>query len=126
MGAMVGFSAYWIVVGEVIGVALAWFLMAPRFKRLTDRYESMTIIDYLVSRFKSSTQTLRVISAISLCFFVLIYISAQIDATGSAFASFLAWDYPGGRHRGIHGGGRLLHRRRFSRRPLGPICFKAR
>ena len=93
MGALVGFSAYWIVVGEVVGVALAWFLMAPRFKRLTDQYESMTIIDYLVSRFKSSTQTLRVISAISLCFFVLIYISAQIDATGSAFASFLDWNY---------------------------------
>ena len=88
-----GFSAYWIVVGEVIGVALAWFLMAPRFKRLTDQYESMTVIDYLVSRFRSSTQTLRVISAISLCFFVLIYISAQIDATGSAFASFLDWNY---------------------------------
>ena len=93
MGAMVGFSAYWIVVGEVIGVALAWFLMAPRFKQLTDQYESLTVIDYLVSRFKSSTQTLRVISAISLCFFVLIYISAQIDATGTAFASFLEWEY---------------------------------
>ncbi|MYC59984.1 MAG: sodium/proline symporter, partial [Gammaproteobacteria bacterium] len=93
MGAMVGFSAYWIVVGEVIGVALAWFVMAPRFKRLTDKYESLTVIDYLVSRFGSSTRTLRVISAISLCFFVLIYISAQIDATGSAFASFLDWDY---------------------------------
>ena len=93
MGAMVGFSAYWVVVGEVIGVALAWFLMAPRFKRLTDQYGSLTVIDYLVSRFKSSTQTLRIVSAISLCFFVLIYISAQIDATGSAFAAFLEWDY---------------------------------
>ena len=93
MGAMVGFSAYWIVVGEVIGVGLAWFVMAPRFKQLTDKYESLTVIDYLASRFKSSTVTLRVISAISLCFFVLIYISAQIDATGSAFASFLDWNY---------------------------------
>ena len=93
MGAMVGFSAYWVVVGEVVGVTLAWFLMAPRFKLLTDRYESLTVIDYLVSRFRSSTQTLRVVSAISLCFFVLIYISAQIDATGSAFVSFLEWDY---------------------------------
>ncbi len=93
MGAMVGFSAYWIVVGEVIGVGLAWFVMAPRFKQLTDKYESLTVIDYLTSRFKSSTRTLRVISAISLCFFVLIYIAAQIDATGSAFASFLDWNY---------------------------------
>ncbi|MEQ8954684.1 MAG: sodium/proline symporter, partial [Gammaproteobacteria bacterium] len=93
MGAMVGFSAYWIVVGEVIGVAIMWFVMAKRFKRLTDEYESMTVIDYLVSRFRSKTNTLRIVSALSLAFFVLIYISAQIDATGSAFETFLQWDY---------------------------------
>ena len=93
MGAMVGFSAYWIVVGEVLGVAVAWFVMAPRFKRLTDSYDSMTVIDYLVSRFKSRTNTLRLLSAFALSIFVLIYISAQIDATGSAFETFLQWDY---------------------------------
>lgn len=93
MGAMVGFSAYWIVVGEVLGVAVAWFLMAPRFKRLTDRYESMTVIDYLVSRFRSRSHTLRLVSAVALSIFVLIYIAAQIDATGSAFETFLQWDY---------------------------------
>ena len=125
MGAMVGFSAYWIVIGEVIGVALAWFLMAPRFKRLTDQYESMTVIDYLVSRFKSSTQTLRVISAISLCFFVLIYISAQIDATGSAFASFLAWDYRVGAIVGFMVVAPIASPAVFSP-PPGPICFRAR
>lgn len=93
MGAMVGFSAYWIVVGEVLGVAVAWFAMAPRFKRLTDRYDSMTVIDYLVSRFRSRTNTLRLLSALALCIFVLIYIAAQIDATGSAFETFLQWNY---------------------------------
>ncbi len=93
MGAMVGFSAYWIVVGEVIGVTLAWFVMAPRFKRLTDRYQSLTVIDFLVSRFRSCSNTLRIVSAISLCFFVLIYIAAQIDSTGKAFSAFLEWEY---------------------------------
>jgi len=93
MGAMLGFSAYWIVVGEILGVALAWFVMAPRFKQLTDRYQSMTVIDYLVSRFQAKSYLLRVISAFALSIFVLIYISAQIDATGSAFESFLEWNY---------------------------------
>jgi sodium/proline symporter len=74
-------------------VAVAWFVMAPRFKRLTDKYESMTVIDYLVARFQSKSHLLRVVSAVSLCIFVLIYISAQIDATGSAFESFLQWNY---------------------------------
>jgi len=93
MGAMVGFSAYWVVVGEFLGVAGCWFLMAKRFKRLTDRYDSMTVIDYIVSRFRSKTHLLRILSAFALSIFVLIYISAQIDATGSAFETFLNWDY---------------------------------
>jgi sodium/proline symporter len=93
MGAMVGFSAYWVVVGEVLGVSIAWFLMANRFKRLTDKYDSMTVIDYLASRFRCKDNLLRVVSAIVLSVFVLIYISAQIDATGSAFERFLSWNY---------------------------------
>ena len=93
MGAMVGFSAYWIVFGEVLGVFVAWFLMGKRFKRLTDRYASLTMTDFLVSRFGSSSSTLRILSAVSLIVFVLIYISAQIDATGSAFEAFLGWPY---------------------------------
>lgn len=93
MGAMVGFSAYWVVVGELLGVAGCWFLMAKRFKRLTDKYDSMTVIDYMVSRFQSKTHVLRVLSAFVLSVFVLIYISAQIDATGSAFETFLELDY---------------------------------
>ncbi len=93
MGAILGFSAYWIVIGEAAGVFIAWFFMAPRFKTLTDKYESITVIDYLTNRFETKSNLLRIISAASLSFFVLIYISAQIDATGSAFEAFLKWDY---------------------------------
>ncbi|MFK7772469.1 MAG: sodium/proline symporter [Saprospiraceae bacterium] len=93
MGAMAGISAFWVVIGEVIGVAAAWFLMAKPFKKMTDEYKSITIPDYLVSRFKSKTHTLRKIAATVLSVFVIIYVSAQIDATGSAFESFLDWNY---------------------------------
>jgi len=93
LGAMVGVSGFWVVVGEVIGVSVAWFLMAERFKILTDKYNSITIPDYLVSRFKSTSHTLRIVAASALSLFVVIYVSAQIDATGSAFESFLGWNY---------------------------------
>ena len=93
MGAMAGVSAYWVVFGEVVGVFIAWFVMAKRFKRLTDEYDSLTVTDYLVSRFKANSHLLRIIASIALTVFVLIYISAQIDATGSAFERFLGWDY---------------------------------
>ncbi len=93
LGAMVGASAFWVVLGEVVGVAIAWFFMAERFKELSDKYHSITIPDYLVSRFNASGNTLRIIAATALSVFVIIYVSAQIDATGSAFESFLGWNY---------------------------------
>lgn len=93
LGAIAGVSAFWVVVGEVIGVSVAWFVLAKRFKWLTDKYDSITVPDYLVSRFKSKTHTLRIIAATVLAVFVVIYVSAQIDATGSAFEAFLGWNY---------------------------------
>ncbi|HFE47482.1 MAG TPA: sodium/proline symporter [Nannocystis exedens] len=93
MGAAVGYKALWVVLGEVLGVGLAWALLSRPFKRLTDRYDSITIPDYLESRFRDSAHSLRKIAAIALAIFVTVFVSAQIDATGKAFESFLGWDY---------------------------------
>ncbi len=93
MGAAVGVKAMWIVFGEILGVGLAWLWMARRFKRLTDNYDSITMPDYLESRFQDTTQRLRMASAFALVVFVTIYVSAQIDATGAAFETFLGWNY---------------------------------
>ncbi len=93
MGAAVGAKALWVVVGEVLGVAGAWLLLCRPFKRLTNRYASITVPDYLESRFADASRSLRLVSAGALVVFVTIYVSAQIDATGQAFEAFLGWDY---------------------------------
>ncbi len=93
MGALVGLQAFWVVLGEILGVAGAWLVMARRFKKLTDRYDSITVPDYLESRFRDDSQLLRKIAAASLVVFVTVYVSAQIDATGTAFETFLGWNY---------------------------------
>jgi len=93
MGAMIGMKAFWVVVGEVIGVACAWLLMCRRFKRLTDRYDAITIPDYLEARFRDESKRLRIVAAGALVVFVTIYVSAQIHATGTAFESFLGMNY---------------------------------
>ncbi|MDG1349472.1 MAG: sodium/proline symporter [Crocinitomicaceae bacterium] len=93
MGALSGFSAYWVVVGEVLGVAVSWWFMAKRFKRKSDTYGSITIPDYLESHFKSTKKTLRILSASILSIFVIIYVSSQIDVTGKAFESMMGLDY---------------------------------
>ena len=93
MGALAGLSAYWVVLGELLGVAISWFFMAKKFKRRTDKYKSITVPDYLVSHFKPKTHFLRILSASVLSIFVIIYVSSQIDATGIAFESLLGMNY---------------------------------
>lgn len=93
MGALAGYSAYWVVLGEFLGVFISWFYMSKLFKRRSDAYGSITIPDYLQSHFKSTTHTLRILSASVLSIFVVIYVSSQIDATGIAFESMLGINY---------------------------------
>lgn len=93
MGALMGLTAYWVVIGEVLGVAISWWFMAKPFKRATDHYGSITIPDYLDSRFNATSHKLRIIAASILSIFVVIYVSSQIDATGIAFESMIGIDY---------------------------------
>lgn len=93
MGAMAGYSGYWVVVGELLGVFVSWQFMAKRFKRRSDKFGAITIPDYLHSHFKSTTHTLRIIAAAVLVIFIVIYVASQIDVTGVAFRSMLGIDY---------------------------------
>ena len=54
------------------------FFLLHQFERLTDEYNSITIPDFLVSHFRSSTNTIRIIAAAALSIIVVIYVSAQI------------------------------------------------
>ncbi len=93
MGAIVGYSGYWVVVGELLGVFISWQFMAKRFKKRSDAYGAITIPDYLTSHFKSTSHTLRIIAASVLVIFIVIYVASQIDVTGIAFRSMLGIDY---------------------------------
>ena len=89
MGYAVGASAFWVVAGEILGVTGSWLVMARRFKRFTDRYDSITVPDYLESRLRDNGHVLRLIAAATLSIFVTIYAATQVHASGQAFFSFL-------------------------------------
>ena len=52
MGYAVGAQAYWVVVGEIVGIALSWGLISRRLKRLSDDHDSITVPDVLASKFE--------------------------------------------------------------------------
>ena len=78
MGAMMGVSAFWVVIGEVLGVFISWQFMAKKFKRLADEYDAITIPDYLVGRFQSTSNKLRIVAATVLSVFVIINILVDV------------------------------------------------
>jgi len=59
MAYAVGIHALWVVAGEVIGITLCWFLIARKLKIESDQYDSITVPDYLESRFQDSRHILK-------------------------------------------------------------------
>jgi len=93
MGYAVGFHALWVVLGEFIGVLIAWKYVARPFKEYTDRYDSITVPDYLESRFHDVGHVMRVISMVIIVSMVTAYTAAQLTASGKAFGAFMGTSY---------------------------------
>jgi len=82
MGYAVGAQAFWVVAGEVTGIALAWLLLSRRIKRLSDQSDSITVPDLLAARFNDRANVLRKISVLIIVVMVGAYVAAQMVATG--------------------------------------------
>lgn len=96
MGYLLGIHAFWIVLGEVLGVTLAWVFVARPFKAYTDRYDAITVPDYLEERFRDRSHLLRLVSAVVILSMAAVYTAAQLTAAGKAFDSFLGTGYSTG------------------------------
>lgn len=92
MGYAVGAQAYWVVVGEVTGVALSWLLVSRRLKRMSDATDSITVPDVLAARFAGTMRLITVIAVVIILVMVTAYVSAQMIATGKAVSSFIDID----------------------------------
>ncbi|MCB2213623.1 sodium/proline symporter [bacterium] len=96
MGWAVGVNAFWVLLGQVMGETMSWVYIARPFKRMTDRYNSITVPDYLESRFNDTRHILRWISTVVIITMVTSYLAAQLTATGKAFGEFLGLDFKTG------------------------------
>ncbi len=93
MGYAVGAQAYWVVVGEITGIALSWGLISRRLKRLSDDTDSITVPDVLAARFHDSWHIIRGIAVAIILIMVTTYVTAQMVASGKALSGFVGIDY---------------------------------
>lgn len=96
MGYLVGVQAYWVVVGEILGIGAAWWIVARRLKRLGDATDSITVPDILAAKFQDRWHLIRGIAVAIILVMVTAYVTAQMVATGKAFSSFLGMEYATG------------------------------
>ena len=96
MGYAAGAQAFWVVAGEVVGIALAWLLLSRRLKRLSDKSDSITLPDVLAARFNDRAHLLRKLSVLIILVMVGAYVAAQMVATGKAFSGFTELSYSSG------------------------------
>ncbi len=80
-----GFSIVWTCIGCSLGVMFNWMVLAPRLYKYAVRYDSLTIPDFLESRFNDRTRLIRIISVLTIFIFYVVYISAQFNAAGDVF-----------------------------------------
>jgi len=93
MGYAVGAQAYWVVVGELVGIALSWLLISRRLKRLSDETHSITVPDVLAARFNDSWHLIRAVAVVIILAMVTTYVTAQLVASGKALSEFVNMDY---------------------------------
>jgi len=96
MGYAVGAQAYWVVVGEILGIAMSWGLIARRLKRFGDETESITVPDVLAARFDDKWHLIRAVAVAIILSMVTIYVTAQLVASGKALQGFVGIDYKAG------------------------------
>ena len=96
MGYLVGIHAFWVVLGEVLGVCLGWVLISRPFKEYSSRFDSITVPDLLESRFRDGSRIIRRLSVVIIFAMVAVYLAAQLTGAGVAFDSFLGINYATG------------------------------
>lgn len=83
-----GLGESWIGIGLFVGAFINWIVVAPRLREQTERYDnSLTIPQFLASRFPSRALALRTVSAIIIVVFFAVYTASGLVAGGKLFSS---------------------------------------
>jgi sodium/proline symporter len=93
MGYAVGMKAYWVVVGEIAGIAASWWFVSRRLKRLGDETHAITVPDVLAAKFDDKLHLVRGVAVVIILTMVSTYVAAQMVASGKALSTFVGMNY---------------------------------
>jgi sodium/proline symporter len=89
-----GINAGWIALGLIIGTYVNWKVIAGRLRCYTQvANDSLTLPDYLQNRFHDHSRILRIVSAVFILLFFLVYTSSGFVASGKLFNTVFGLPY---------------------------------
>lgn len=81
-----GMGNYWIAIGLAVGTALNWAFVAKPLRKFTEKAgDSITIPQYLQNRFKADSPVVRLVCAVVIFIFFLVYTTSAFVSGGKLF-----------------------------------------
>lgn len=91
---LAGLEAIWIAVGLAVGTYLNWKFVAKRLRQYTEAANnSITLPDYFENRFRDKSSILRIVSALFILIFFLIYTASGFVAGAKLFSTVFGMSY---------------------------------
>lgn len=89
-----GISASWIAIGLAVGTYLNWKIIAHRLRQFSSHMgDAITIPQYFQNRFLTNTPMIRIVPAIVIFIFFLIYTASAFNAQAKVFQYLFSMDY---------------------------------
>ncbi|ASK63664.1 sodium:proline symporter [Virgibacillus phasianinus] len=79
---MTGLSGVWVAAGIALGIIFSWLFLAKKFMRETEKYNVLTLPDYLAVRFGQKATIIRWITSLLIAGFLMFYVGAQMAGAG--------------------------------------------
>ena len=82
-----GLMEIWTALGCVLGILVAWILLANRLRAEADKYDVDTFTDYIAKRHQDYGKWIRIVGSFTIVFFFFFYVGAQFIGGGKTLNS---------------------------------------
>ena len=86
-------EASWTAIGLSLGTWLNWLIVARRLRRYSAKLGSITVPDFLATRFRDNTKLIETIGALTIIVFFVPYTASGFAACGKLFNSLFGFAY---------------------------------
>lgn len=87
-----GIESMWMMVGWIGGDLIAWLLVHPKLRRMSDRYDENTLPGLLGRGPGKSSRAITIAGGVITFLFLGVYAAAQLDAGSTALHALFGWE----------------------------------